>query len=93
MAACGVPVELIEAGQGTASREAYRRFLHSTIAPVARIAAHEIGRKLDVENLAFKFDALRASDVAGKARAFAGMVGAGLSADVALGLAGLVDDD
>ena len=93
LAACGVPVELIEAGQGTASREAYRRFLHSTIAPVARIAAHEIGRKLDVEGLAFRFDALRASDVQGRARAVGSLVQAGMPLAQAEIVAGIGDAD
>ena len=37
LAACGVPVELVEASEGTGAREAFRRFLHATIAPAARL--------------------------------------------------------
>ena len=49
LAACAVPVELIAGGDGTSLREAWRRFLHSTVQPVGRIIAVELGRKLDVD--------------------------------------------
>ena len=81
LAACGVPVSALGRADGTLARESWRQFLHGSVEPLARIAAEEIGRKLDVDGLTFKFDALRASDVQGRARAFAGMVGAGLSVD------------
>ena len=74
LAACGVPIELVTTGQGTASREAYRRFLHSTIAPVGLLVAEELSRKLDAE-VTLGFDALFASDLQGRARAFQSMVG------------------
>ena len=92
LAACGVPVAALGRADGTLARETWRQFLHGSVEPVARIAAEEIGRKLDVDGLTFKFDALRASDVQGRARAFAGMVGAGLSVDDAARIAGLIDD-
>ena len=35
LAACGIPPELMSGqGQGTAAREAFRRFLHSTVTPL-----------------------------------------------------------
>ena len=92
LAACGVPVPILGRSDGTLARESWRQFLHGSVEPLARIAAEEIGRKLDVDGLTFKFDALRASDVQGRARAFAGMVGAGLSVDDAARIAGLIDD-
>ena len=92
LAACGIPVELITAGQGTASREAYRRFLHSTLAPVGNIVLDELRAKLD-PSLAFDWVELGAADIAGRARAFQSLVGAGMDLSKAAGLSGLMVDD
>ena len=92
LAACGVPVALLGRADGTLARESWRQFLHGTVEPVARIVASELAGKLDTPGLAFEFSALRASDVQGRARAFAGMVGAGLSVDDAARIAGLIDE-
>ena len=91
LAACGVPIELIELGQGTASREAYRRFLHSSVVPVAELVATELRQKLDAPNLALSFDKLFASDLSGRARAFQSMVGGGMDVTKAAALAGLME--
>ena len=93
LAACGVPVELIETGQGTAAREAYRRFLHSSVAPVARLVAMELREKLDAPDLELNFDGLMASDLSGRARAFQSMVGGGMDVAKAAALAGLMEPD
>ncbi len=92
LAACGVPVALLGRSDGTLLRESWREFLHGSVEPVARIAAHELGRKLDVPDLAFKFDALRASDVQGRARAFGSLVTAGMPPEQAAIVAGLEDE-
>ena len=43
LAACGVPASLVVANSdGTGQREAFRRFLHSTIQPLARLAEREL---------------------------------------------------
>ncbi len=95
LAACGCPGSLLERSDGTLAREEMRRFLHSTISPVARVVADEMALKLDTPGLAFDFSALFASDLSGRARAFQSMVNGGKSVDEAAALAGLmqVDDD
>ena len=97
MAVCGatgVPPSLFEANaDGTAQREAWRRFVHGSVAPVARIVGRELADKLDAPGLAFTFDELYASDVVGRAGAFQRMVAGGMAADKAAGLAGLMVAD
>ena len=91
LAACGVPVELVAGGPGTSLREAYRRLLHATIAPLARIAEAELRAKLDAPGLALAFDGLHAADVQGRARAWRSLVGddATLDPDTAARLTGM----
>ena len=47
LSACGVPAALFERADGTASREAFRRFLHSTLQPLGDLIALELAAKLD----------------------------------------------
>ena len=77
LAACGVPVELIHHAEGGGAREAWRRFLHGTIAPVGRVVADEAQRAFGTGG-AIDFDALFASDLAGRARAYGQLRDAGL---------------
>ena len=95
LAACGCPGSLLERSDGTLAREEMRRFLHSTISPIARIVANELAVKLDTPGLAFDFKHLFASDLSGRARAFQSMVGGGMDVSKAAALAGLMvnDDD
>ena len=86
LAACGVPTELVGGGDGTSLREAWRRFLHSTVQPLGRIMAVELARKLDTPGLALSFDGLFASDLSGRARAFQSLVGGGMEPGRAAGL-------
>lgn len=92
LTACGIPTELIdERTEGTSNREAWRRFLHSTLQPLARLIssqAAEVG--LSVE---FSFEALMASDIAGRARAFGSLVQGGMDIEEAAILTGLVQED
>lgn len=81
LAACGVPIELVEPSEGTGAREAFRRFLHATIAPVARMVEEELREKLDEPELALSFDGLFAADVSAKARAWRSLAGAEASLD------------
>ena len=70
LAACGVPPSLADASaDGTAQRESWRRFLHSSLQPVSRIIESELTAKLDTE-ISLSFRSLMASDLAGRARAF-----------------------
>ena len=94
MAVCGatgVPPSLFEAkADGTSQREAWRRFVHGSVAPVARLVAAELADKLGAPGLAFEFDGLYASDVVGRAGAFQRMVAGGMKAERAAALSGLV---
>ena len=90
--ACGIPVELISKGEGTASREARRRLLHGTIDPVARIVAQELSAKLETD-VTLDLSALHASDVQGRARAFSSLVSAGLPIAESASVTGLIGED
>ena len=93
LAATGTPVTTMSVSDGVAKREDYRRFLHSTIAPVARVVADELAVKLDTPGLALNFEALFASDLTGRARAFGSLVKGGMGLPEAAALAGLMMDD
>lgn len=93
LAACGVPPSLAaESSDGTAQRESWRRFLHSTIAPMGELIAYELSEKLEVD-VNLSFEKLFASDLSGRARAFQSMVGGGMDATKAAALAGLMEGD
>ena len=88
MAACGYPVQLAQDSDGTAQREAWRRYLHGTVAPLGRLLAAEAARiGLPVE---IGFDQLFASDIMGRARAFQSLVGAGMSLEAAAAASGIL---
>ena len=89
LACCGVPVELAELGQGTAAREAWRRFLHATIDPLGKLVAEELTEKFEFP-VSLSFDSLMASDISGRARAFQSMVGGGMDITKAAALSGLM---
>ena len=90
LAACGVPDELVQAADGTGQREAWRRCLHGTIQPLGRVVAEELTRMTRRE-VTLDFEALAASDIAGRARAFQSMVAAGMDAGAAAAAAGLME--
>ena len=90
--ACGIPSELASNGEGTSAREAWRRFLHGTIQPIADQIAVECSAKLGTE-ITISFDRLFASDLSGRARAFQSMARGGMSTDKAAGLAGLLESE
>ena len=80
---CGIPPSLaVIPADGTGQREAFRRFLHATLAPVARTVAAELSVKLETE-VSLTFPELGAADVSGRARAFQSLVGAGVAEEVA----------
>ena len=89
LACCGVPVELAEIGQGTAAREAWRRFLHATIDPLGKLVAEELSEKFEFP-VSLNFDSLMASDISGRARAFQSLVGGGMDITKAAALSGLM---
>ena len=94
LAACGIPPELMSGkGQGTAAREAFRRFLHATVTPLLDGMARDAAHKLDTPGLAFDTTGLHAADVQGRARAFQSMVGSGMEIERAAALSGLLVSD
>ena len=89
--ACGVPTALLAASPtGTGTREAWRQFLYGTVAPLGKLVAAELSRKLDAP-ISLTWDDLRASDLAGRARAFQSLVNGGMDLGRAAALAGLMD--
>ena len=92
LGACGVPIELFAGGEGSSQREAFRRFLHASVLPLAAICEAELSAALGVD-VSLDFQSLRASDIASKARAFAQLVKSGMAVNEAAGLAGLLAED
>ena len=92
-AACGLSAALFDRqADGTARREAYRQALFGLIAPLGRIVSAELTAKLDAD-VKLDWTELRAADVAGRARAFQSMVGAGMEIERAAALSGLMEPD
>ena len=89
LAAVGLSVALFDGSQGTAKRESYRQALHSTIAPLGRIAAAELSAKLET-SVRFDWAELRAGDISGRARAAKAMVESGMDLAKAMALSGLM---
>ena len=78
LAAAGVPADLIFPTSAGDTREAWRRFLFSTIAPVGRVVGDETRRVLGGSGRV-DFAALQASDLQGRSRAFRQLTEAGMS--------------
>ena len=92
LAACGIPPGLFSREADAGQRESMRRFLHTTLEPLAGLIAMELSEKLEAP-ISLNLDRIRASDLAGKARAFGSMVKAGLAVERAAMLAGLMAAD
>ena len=70
MSCCGVPPSLADPKtEGGGQREAFRRFVNSTIVPAANLVAFEMSEKLE-RPLELSFSRLMASDLVGRSRAF-----------------------
>ena len=92
LAALGVPPSLVMPNSdGTAQRESFRRFLHSTIHPLAMIVQEELREKLDSPQLTLNFQKLFAADLSARARAFQSMVGGGMDITKAAGISGIME--
>ena len=88
LAACGYPVQLAQNSDGTAQREAWRRYMHGTVAPLGRIveqAAMAAGM-----TIALDFETLFASDIQGRARAFQSLVQGGMPLEAAAAASGIL---
>ena len=91
LGSAGVPITALSGGQGTASREAFRQFLHLTIMPVASELAAQVQRFFELPTFSFSFDRLMASDLSGRARAFQSLINGGMDLTKAAALAGLME--
>ena len=78
---------------GAGMREAWRQVLFGVVAPLGRAVQAELRLKLDSPGLVLTWDELRASDLAGRARAFQSMVGGGMEVSKAASLAGLMEPE
>ena len=93
LAACGIPPSLAaENVDGTSQRESFRRFLHVTLAPLARRAEAEFERKLE-SSVTLDLRDVNAADISGRARAFQSLVGGGMSIEDAVRNSGLLVGD
>ena len=92
MAACGLNASMLfSQSDGTMSRESFRQ-AGTAMEAVVRPVAEELSRKLDSE-VHLDLQPLRSSDVQGRARGFAAMVGAGMELERAVALSGLMMAD
>ena len=92
LGACGVPVSLFTSDNSAGQREAFRRFLHSTVQPLGTLVAGELSAKLEAD-VSLSFDRLFAADLSGRARAFQSLVNGGMDTGKAAGLAGLMESE
>ena len=69
----------LQRSDGTAHREAYRRFERLTLQSLARLIQTELRSKLDAPDLTISFNSLRSSDFAGLARAYKALKDSGMS--------------
>ena len=93
LSACGVPPSLAyEKAAGSDQKEAFRRWSHSSLLAVSALVCEELSAKLEVE-ISLDFSQLFAGDIVGRARAFGGMVKAGMDPLKAMTLSGLIVED
>ena len=92
-AAYGIPPHLVLGGtaDGTAQREAFRRWFTAALLPLAALIQNELRRKLDPA-ATLDLRGLRALDMQGSARALKSLADAGFTAQQAAGIVGLIDD-
>ena len=91
LAATGTPASLFTDADGTAQREALRRWHMGTVLPLARLVEHELRVKLEAD-VRLRFDPYPL-DVQGRAAGFAKMVTGGVDMTQALKASGLLDSD
>ena len=91
VAACGASVSLFIDADGTAQREAWRRWHLGTVQPLARLLAHELTVRLDTP-IKLRLDKYP-TDLAGRASAFKALVAGGVEVTEALATSGLLADD
>lgn len=87
--ACGLMGLFSPRTDGTGRREAYRQALHSVIAPLGRLVAAELTRKLETP-IRLDWQELKAGDIAGRSRAFASLVNGGMDMQAAAAASGVL---
>ena len=87
--ACGLMGLFSPRTDGTGRREAYRQSLHSVVAPLGRLVAAELTRKLETP-IRLDWQELRAGDISGRARAFQSLVGGGMAMQDAAAASGVL---
>lgn len=93
MSACGVPPGLADPrAEGGGQREAFRRFIYSTVHPAADMVAQELSAKLE-RPFEISFSRLMAADLVGKSRAFSALVRSGVSLEQASAATGLLNEE
>ena len=90
VATCLPPGLAYGSTDGTAAREAIRRWFHTSIAPVGKLVEAELREKLEAPTLTLTFREFQsfASDTVGKARTVGQLVQAGIDIEAALVKAG-----
>ena len=92
LAACGAPPSMfVDNADGTAQREAVRRWHLNTVLPLARVVEHELRAKLETP-VRLRFDSY-AMDMVSRATVVAKLTQAGVAPGVALAAVGLADDE
>ena len=91
LGSAGVPAELWSVGTTSSSRrEAWRQFLHGSVAPLAEIMTVELREKLH-PRATLSFENLFASDIQGRARAFQSLAGGGMDISAAAAASGILN--
>ena len=88
LAACGTPASMFTDSDGTAQREALRRWHLGTVLPMARMVEHELSAKLEAE-VRLKFDGYPL-DMQSRAVTFQKLVQGGVAVNEALATSGLL---
>ena len=89
-AACGIPADLmVQDSDGTAQREAYRRWIMASVEPVATMIEETASEALETE-VSFDFSRLWAHDLQGRASAFQRLVSGGMDLERAVSVSGLI---
>ena len=92
LAAAGVPPSLFTDADGTAQREAVRRWHMNVVLPLARVLEHELSRNLQTP-VRLEFDGYP-KDMVSRAQVFAKLAAQeGVTVQQALELAGLIEPD
>ena len=91
VAACGASVSLFTDADGTAQREAWRRWHLGTVQPLAKLLAHELTMRLETD-VKLRLDKYP-TDLAGRAGAFKALVTGGMAVTEAAAVSGLLVDD